>query len=153
MLTNNWGKMLANDFGIRAVSGMKGIAISGNEEDYMAFGNSYGAFRNTRWEKSKLIVGTGKTQPKPTDYKLEAEIQGGYECGTLTRNVVEVSGKYNVEVLGHITNTSDAVLTVNEIGWIGSENDTSIFLFAREVFGTPITLAPGETKSFVLKLF
>nr|DAH62637.1 MAG TPA: hypothetical protein [Caudoviricetes sp.] len=26
-------------------------------------------------------------------------------------------------------------------------------MLAHEVFGTPITIAPGETKSFVLKLF
>ena len=153
MLTNNWGRMLANEFGIRATSGMKGIAINGREEDYMAFGGQYGAFRNTRWEKSKFIIGTGTSKPKPSDYKLEAEIQSGYECSTLTRRVVEVSDKCSVEIIGIIINTNDVSLTVNEIGWIGSENDTSVFLFAREVFDTPITLAPGETKSFVLKLF
>ena len=60
-------------------------------------------------------------------------------------------------IVTNITNTSSSeTIHFSEIGlFVASPTMGSsyIYMIAREVFDTPITLALGETKSFVLKLF
>ena len=142
MLTNNWRaqieRLLTGSMG--HFRGEKGKHHPGYSENFKVM---------------KVEIGTGTTPAKTTDYKLESVISSGYTAlinPSVTHTVDDVGG---ANVIANITNTSLDSLTFSEIGLLGNSYSTQAeyILFAREVFDTPITLAPGETKSFVLKLF
>ena len=142
MLTNNWRAQIK-----RILTGNYGKTRAEN-------GSSGGYYAN--FKVMKVEIGTGTTPADTTDYKLESVISSGYTAlvnPSITDNMDDIGG---ANVIANITNTSNSdSLTFSEIGLFGNEYSTQAeyYLFAREVFDTPVTLAPGETKSFVLKLF
>lgn len=144
MLTNNWMSCIGNGiFGTQT-----------NNKDIS--GNSSGIFtlKYALW----FSIGTGTTPAKRSDFTLEAEIDSSKYAATLTKGYTTdyslENSYYQLQCL--ITNNSEEILSFQEMGLFAknsSQNYATTFLIAREVFDTPITLAPGETKSFVLKLF
>ena len=116
------------------------------------------AFNNRNIEKTfQVSIGTGTTNVEKTDYKLESIISSGYTA-SVEEKIINAPSKtdtsmYNVVI--NITNTSSSeTIQFSEIGlFVYQTTYGSRYMIARDVFDAPITLAPGETKSFVLKLF
>ena len=105
----------------------------------------------------KVSIGTGTTNVEKTDYKLESIISSGYTASVEEKiiNAPSETDTSMYNVVTNITNTSSSeTIQFSEIGLFVYQNTYGQrYMIAREVFDTPITLAPGETKSFVLKLF
>ena len=105
----------------------------------------------------KAYLGSGTIPAKACDYKLENKIESGYTASIEEKDInipsSEQTSMYQLVI--NFTNTSDTNnVQFSEIGVTGySASHRTEFMLAHEVFDTPITLAPGETKSFVLKLF
>ena len=144
MLTNNWMSCIG--------SGLFGTETKNKDTK----GNSSGlsALKNALW----FSLGTGTTPAKRTDFTLEAEIDSSKYVASLTKGYTTdyslENAYYQLQCL--VTNNSEEVLSFQEIGLFAKnseQNYATTFLIAREVFNAPIALAPGETKSFVLKLF
>lgn len=148
MLTNNFVGYLRNE----KDSNTNIITTSGSQ--YTA------AFNNRNNEKIfKVSIGTGTKNVEKTDYKLESIISSGYTA-SVEEKIINEASKTDTSmysIITNITNTSSSeTIQFSEIGlFVAAPNigSTYIYMIAREVFDTPITLAPGETKSFVLKLF
>ena len=107
----------------------------------------------------QVSIGTGTTNVEKTDYKLESIISSGYTASVEEKiiNAPSTTDTSMYNVVTNITNTSSSeTIQFSEIGLFVSAltmSSSYTYMIAREVFDTPITLAPGETKSFVLKLF
>ena len=148
MLTNNFVGYLRNG----KDSNTNIITTSGSK--YTA------AFNNRNNEKTfQVSIGTGTTNVEKTDYKLESIISSGYTASVEEKiiNAPSETDTSMYNVVTNITNTSSSeTIQFSEI-WLfvaaPTMGSTYTYMIAREVFDTPITLAPGETKSFVLKLF
>ena len=105
----------------------------------------------------QVSIGTGTTNVEKTDYKLESIISSGYTA-SVEEKIINAPSKTDTSmynVVTNITNTSSSeTIQFSEIGlFVYCKSNSFRYMIAREVFDTPITLAPGETKSFVLKLF
>ena len=105
----------------------------------------------------QVSIGTGTTNVEKTDYKLESIISSGYTA-SVEEKIINAPSKTDTsmyDVVTNITNTSSSeTIQFSEIGLFVYQDTYGLrYMIAREVFDTPITLAPGETKSFVLKLF
>ena len=123
-------------------------------------GDQIDASLGTSSEKTfKVSIGTGTTNVEKTDYKLESIISSGYTASVEEKiiNAPSTTDTSMYSVITNITNTSSSeTIQFSEIGLFVSAltmGSPYTYMIAREVFDTPITLAPGETKSFVLKLF
>ena len=121
-------------------------------------GDQITANLGTSSEKTfKVSIGTGTTNVEKTDYKLENIISSGYTASVEEKiiNAPSETDTSMYNVVTNITNTSSSeTIQFSEIGLFVYQNTYGQrYMIAREVFDTPITLAPGETKSFVLKLF
>lgn len=147
MLTNNFVGYLINgkdsNTNIITTSGSKYSPSFGNRNNEKTF---------------QVSIGTGTTNVEKTDYKLESIISSGYTASVEEKiiNAPSTTDTSMYSVVTNITNTSSSeTIQFSEIGlFVSSPSGASyIYMIAREVFDTPITLAPGETKSFVLKLF
>ena len=148
MLTNNFVGYLRNG----KDSNANIITTSGGKYS-PSFGN-----RNT--EKTfQVSISTGTTNVAKTDYKLESIISSGYTASVEEKiiNAPSTTDTSMYSIITNITNTSSSeTIQFSEIGLFVSAltmSSSYTYMIAREVFDTPITLAPGETKSFVLKLF
>ena len=112
---------------------------------------------NSSAKTFQVSIGTGTTNVEKTDYKLESIISSGYTASVEEKiiNAPSTTDTSMYNVVTNITNTSSSeTIQFSEIGLFVYLNTNSFrYMIAREVFDTPITLAPGETKSFVLKLF
>lgn len=144
MLTNNWMSCIG--------SGLFGTETK--NKDTKGNSSGLGVIKYALW----FSIGTGTTPAKRSDFTLEAEIDSSKYAATLTKGYTTDysldNAYYQLQCL--ITNNSEEILSFQEMGLFAknsSQNYATTFLIAREVFDTPITLAPGETKSFVLKLF
>ena len=121
-------------------------------------GEQIGADLGMSSEKTfQVSIGTGTTNVEKTDYKLESIISSGYTA-SVEEKIINAPSKTDTSmynVVTNITNTSSSeTIQFSEIGlFVYSKSNTFRYMIAREVFDTPITLAPGETKSFVMKLF
>lgn len=118
------------------------------------------AFQNRNYEKTfQVSIGTGTKNVEKTDYKLESIISSGYTASVEEKiiNAPSTTDTSMYSVITNITNTSSSeTIQFSEIGLFVSAltmGSSYTYMIAREVFDTPITLAPGETKSFVMKLF
>lgn len=162
MLTRNFMYMLAVDMGVTSLDGMPASLtnIEGNAiSSYIptlgtASGGSY-VFNSTNFSKAKLVIGTGNTAEKSTDYCLESKITEGYDCSSLSRRYIQTDKKDAIYVYGVITNTGDSAITVSEVGFemYDSINTvSSYFLMARQVLDKPVTIEPGEAKTFNVRL-
>ena len=143
MLTNNWRAQIER-------------LLTGSAGQFRGESGKYNQLYSNNFNVMKVEIGTGTTPANTTDYKLESVISSGYKAlinPSVTHTVDDVGG---TNVIANIINTSNSDnLTFSEIGLLGNDYSTQAeyILFAREVFDTPITIAPGETKSFVMKLF
>ena len=143
MLTNNWRAQIER-------------LLTGSAGQFRGESGKYNQLYSNNFNVMKVEIGTGTTPANTTDYKLESVISSGYKAlinPSVTYTVDDVGG---TNVIANIINTSNSDnLTFSEIGLLGNDYSTQAeyILFAREVFDTPITIAPGETKSFVMKLF
>ena len=114
---------------------------------------------NSSEKTFKVSIGTGTTNVEKTDYKLESIISSGYTASVEEKiiNAASTTDTSMYNVVTNITNTSSSeTIQFSEIGLFVAAptmGSSYVYMIAREVFDTPITLAPGETKSFVLKLF
>ena len=101
-----------------------------------------------------IIIGTGTTPPTVNDYKLENQITSGF--GSTTSFPNSVSAVYNAKGIVScctITNSSQTDnLVINEIGYIKSRAGYWNILYDRIVLDTPITIAPGATKTIEYRL-
>ena len=102
----------------------------------------------------QIQLGTGTTLPKKTDYVLEAPIDGElYDATFAYQRTQDFSNENSYsQFLTSITNKSSEQLTVNECALLVSASGNT-FMIAHEVFDTPKIFEPGETKSFVWKIF
>lgn len=143
MLTNNWNSCIGYLFGNTDTTNKNISGINGG----------LAAISYTSW----FEIGTGTTPAKRTDYKMEASIDNSKYTAAFTKGYsknFELENSY-FQLQCLITNVSEEDLSFSEIGFIAknsSQNYATNFLIAREVFETPIVLAPGETKTFILKL-
>lgn len=155
MLTRNFMYLLGNGNGMGVDNLPNPIETSGQESTTaLNFGvnsTNFPFHTNNFSNYSKLILGTGTTPEKSTDYNLESEITESYDCSTLSRRYIKGGTKDHINVYGVITNTGDAAITVNEVGWI-VKSFSSTFLLAREVLNQPVTIEPGEAKTFNVRL-
>ena len=151
MLTNNWRAFITNRI-FSVLSSLKpinGTAIDINTQNFLL-----------QYHR-KICIGTGTTPASATDYNLENEIDSEKYHTNLDISCATGSGSYEklsgINLSGTITNVSENPLEVTEIGMFGSQSNTptnsNTFLFAREVFDTPITILPGGVQAFSLKLF
>lgn len=102
-----------------------------------------------------IVLGTGDTPAKQTDYKLESPIdKSGYNC-IITKELTNDYAKENstTKILGTITNTGDDALIVKEIGLYSDVNSSTTVMLAREVLEKPVTLEPRKTISYEFQLF
>lgn len=162
MLTRNFMYMLAVDMGVTSLDGIPASLtnIEGNAISSFipALGTDSGGtyvFNNTNFLKAKLVIGTGNTAEKSTDYCLESKITEGYDCSSLSRRYIQTDKKDAIYVYGVITNTGDSTITVSEVGFemYDSINTvSSYFLMARQVLPEPVTIEPGEAKTFNVRL-
>ena len=162
MLTRNFMYMLAVDMNIETANGMPSYLtnIEGNPISSFipALGTTSGGnyvFTPTNFSKAKIVIGTGNTAEKSTDYCLESKITEGYDCSSLSRRYIQTDKKDAIYVYGVITNTGDSAITVSEVGFemYDSVNTvSSYFLMARQVLDKPVTIEPGEAKTFNVRL-
>lgn len=96
-----------------------------------------------------LIFGNGNTPNN--DYSLSSEITSGLTCNTMTRAFT----KSGIIYTSTITNDSSNPITITEIGLcedcLGGYNNYGQAILGREEI-EPITLQPGDTKSFTYKI-
>lgn len=101
-----------------------------------------------------IIIGTGTTPPTVNDYKLENQITSGF--GSTTSFPNNDSAVYNAKGIVScctITNSSQTDdLVINEIGYIKGRAGYWNILYDRIVLDTPITIAPGVTKTIEYRL-
>lgn len=97
-----------------------------------------------------LIFGNGNTPPN-NDYSLSSEITSGLTCNAI-RQAFTKSGMIYTST---ITNDSSNPITITEIGLcedcVISGNEYGQAILGREEI-EPITLQPGDTKSFTYKI-
>ena len=145
MLTNNFVGYLRN-----GKDSSTNIILDNGEQITADLGMS-------REKTFQVSIGTGTTNVEKTDYKLESIISSGYTA-SVEEKIINAPSKTDTSmysVITNITNTSSSeTIQFSEIGlFVYSKSNSFRYMIAREVFDAPITLAPGETKSFVLKLF
>ena len=116
--------------------------------------NASCVFNSRNFSKAKLVIGTGNTAEKTTDYCLESKITEGYDCSPLSRQYIQTDKKDAIYVYGVITNTRDSAITVAEVGleMYDEYSDTGYFLMARQVLDKPVTIEPGEAKTLNVRL-
>ena len=165
MLTRNFMYILAVEMGVgtnqdtstgmpASLTNIEGNAIT----TYLpALGTDHNAscvFNSSNFSKAKLVIGTGNTAEKTTDYCLESKITESYDCSSLSRRYVQSEEKDLVYIYGVITNTGDSAITVTEVGleMYDGYSDTGYFLMARQVLDKPVTIEPGEAKTFNVRL-
>ena len=132
MLTNNWRAKLKY-----LLTGTNGEMLDENGSTLRY---------NDNFSVMKAKIGTGTTEEKATDYKLECEISSGYTAAiniNATNEYLTEGGILNVVV--NVTNTSQEQLSFSELGLFGN-GYSALFeygMFAREVFKEPIVIPPG----------
>ncbi len=152
MLTRAFYKMLSGGNAMNLTNYPPSIKdINGNSIATldMSQSSSYSFMKDSNFSNAKFVIGTGTTNPKITDYILESQITEGYDCSTLSKRYVQGEEKDYLNIYGILTNIGTEDLTFSEIGLLGYQNmtgsSTTYILFAREVYDTPITIAPGES--------
>lgn len=102
----------------------------------------------------KIHLGTGTTPPKKTDYVLETPLDDTLVDTTFAYQRTQDFTNENSysQLFVSATNKSSEQLTANECALYIS-GSLGEYMIAREVFDTPKVFEPGETKSFVWKIF
>ena len=96
-----------------------------------------------------LVIGSGTTTDKASDYKLEAEIKDNLVClGVLTARDAAAGTITHTKTM---QNTGASAITVGEIGLVVHFDGVGNTLIYREVFDNPITANSGEVFSVTIK--
>lgn len=113
---------------------------------------------------SGVYFGSGSTAETADDYKLESPITSGLTIqNQASVNIsYDSDGVYTAFAAFVVTNTSDAEITIREVGLFGelagkfSTSSASIYyrpcLLERQVLSDPITIAPGTSKLVTYKI-
>ena len=165
MLTRNFMYILAVEMGVgtnqdtstgmpASLTNIEGNAITTYLPALGTDSNGSCVFNSRNFSKAKLVIGTGNTAEKTTDYCLESKITEGYDCSPLSRQYIQTDKKDAIYVYGVITNTRDSAITVAEVGleMYDEYSDTGYFLMARQVLDKPVTIEPGEAKTLNVRL-
>lgn len=152
MLTNNWQGVLNNVMN-QTVPGNTGKTVEG-----VVTTSGYGISSGLMKYSPSMVIGTGVTPAKKTDFKMEEPIDSSkYDQSVsfyCTNDYEKESA--SAKIVGIITNKSEETLNVTEVGYIcknGTQNYSTSHLMMHEVYTTPIVFKPGETKSITIELF
>lgn len=94
----------------------------------------------------KIYLGTGNVTPTIDDYKLSGELVTGLR--SQPKNTTANNNSITFSAIA--TNITESPVTIKEIG-LGGYNTGSaacVFLLTRDVLPTPVTLNPGDSKTF-----
>lgn len=164
MLTNNglqWIRKMGTDI---EPSNMNLITTNGNRQTYYSYGSGYirsymGGSTISAPPSSEtggvaypfIGLGNGDTLESVNDYKLDSYINTlSYVTGSASQN-----GDLCTKTATFKNNTSSTII-VKEVGlYFGSGNSSTYppLLLARKVLDTPISIEPGETKTFSVHIY
>lgn len=158
MILRNW----ANWASLRAIGSHRYkttagniVAISSSNQSFAAIANcnDYNTGTGTVTLGSVGIAfGSGTTAPTVNDYRLEAPITTLTSLST-TNNIRQLGvylNDYQIEATQSVKNETVSNITISEIVlFAGNTNGTIIF--THNVI-TPVTLAPNESKTFVVSI-
>lgn len=104
-----------------------------------------------------IYFGSGTTPATKDDYTLESPISSGLTIVSASAFVENTAnGQYCISRDYVLTNTTDANITVSEIGcFVPIVYDTDEWyqvLMERTVFPSPVTIQPGESKLITYKI-
>lgn len=98
----------------------------------------------------RIDIGNDDTTVTAADYKLGNSVLDQFTVNSVQHHVLETNGRIAIAYAATYTNTSDASITIREIGLlrgIGYYRYSDRFygesLLAREVLDTPITVEPN----------
>lgn len=94
-----------------------------------------------------LMVGSGSTSPKKSDYKLEDQV----ELFLVDGSVSDTNEQTTKTVSATLKNTTESVITIREVGVAihGYNNEyMRSALLGRIVLDTPVVLQPEDTYTF-----
>ena len=144
MITRNWYNALKASFTNMAIN--DGLTLLGGGKNKLSpttggsLSNLMVAFSAAYWatgnSSSGVTLGSGSTPATVDDYKLESAITKGLS--------VSITRIYEnpVKLVILITNTSDAPITIAEVGW-QSLFGGAYALADRTVLDTPVTIPAG----------
>ena len=145
MFTNNYWAALTNMFGPNNSYYRNGVSTIGSDA-------SLSHLRSMQ----SMKIGTGNTPAKKSDYVLEAPIDESLYTVAFVDNFSSdiSSDEAYLSLQATFTNTSNSTLTFSEVGVFASAyTNANVFLIAREVLDSPVSIAPGEAKTFILKVY
>ena len=98
--------------------------------------------------KRGVIIGSGTTPPSNDDYKLESEYTDSeFSYGSNSISLTEEDGYLVLRIARMFTNVSGSSKTISEVG-LGccsrASDQYPMFLLARDVLSSPITVEDGE---------
>lgn len=105
-----------------------------------------------------VYFGSGTTPPQASDYRLEAPITTGLAItnGSNVFTVDKGNGTYEVSGSYIVRNTTDADITIAEIGYVAPMSNSSsaayCMLLERQVLAVPVTVPAGEAKLITYKI-
>lgn len=101
-----------------------------------------------------LVIGSGSTPPTIDDYKMENAITTNLNAGGVTRSFNANTSNSSLTVVQPIVNIGTNAITISEIGLFGrssANSQSACLLLSRDVI-TPVTIAPNESKTFVVTI-
>lgn len=131
--------------------------VSGVEASFLGTSGSSGAYSwlqmysriqkvtlNGSINAEGIFFGTGTTAPTLDDYTLSGELAVTSSNGSAASKVsgVEDDTGWTISAVYTITNTSDADITIGEIGLVASCNGVYPMI-ERTVLDSPVTIPPG----------
>ena len=140
------------------------FAPNGAQTDMLTATHSTGYVRHG---STYMILGSGSTKPKKTDYKLENFIGSDklqcIACSQVTWNTeLSEDEEFVLRKTWTFKNVSNEPVTVNETGLLvatplnisasEAEANPKKYLVSREVLDSPVTIAPNQTYMFTFNL-
>lgn len=158
MLNNNFYKAIDNKISdahnfTNSIVKMDGSQLNSTPYRYpydfnnITYVSTPGALSSTN--NKAIFIGSGTTPPTLDDYKLENLITTGYSAtisGTNSEDQIVATGQFAMTIT--ITNTQTENLVINELGYFVC----GPILYDRIVLDTPVTIAPGATKTIEYRL-
>jgi len=172
MLTNNFINlskivMLCNNYNkttyikVRDISGVERYLVPVQSYAYPS-SDSMDSF-TTNYSAQGWSVGSGTTPPSVNDYQLESTIGSNISGKVSTTPISDESlNRIIKRITVIVTNNGSTNMIIGEIGYksqliagsaIGATGNSSQYLLYREVLESPVTLAPGDSTSFVIDFY
>ncbi len=159
MLTNNYASLLSLAVGTKSdnlpvCKDTNGGTVSPNKT-WLATILQYPLTIITGNNKAQrghwMVFGEGNTPVESSDISVESPITDGFIVISQTSNIPYIYSSTIMTVTRIIQNTSNAPITISEVGLYGANTSTETIMLAREVI-EPVTLQPGEKHSFTMDL-